>query len=174
MSSLDELRLVCPRCRSVTPSGELRTSHLNCSSSGKLARPGKLETEAAIVCGNAACNARFPVVSGVPLIFRHADTIGWLSCAPLDLTGQPAEALVAYLNDSDPSSELSQLAGRLARGVWASFHDWLHSPEAPLAGATTPHAVRLIRWLGSRRPRHRQQQLRPIRIGREMLRRVHP
>src|SRR6266540_2746496 len=80
---LSGLRLVCPRCRRVAEDGRLLVADLLDDAGHRPAALGALESSRALECASPTCRARYPVVAGIPVVFRSPDacaldTAAWL------------------------------------------------------------------------------------------------
>jgi hypothetical protein len=138
--TLSSIRLVCPRCRRLDDQGRLLVSGLRDTSTDREAVLGSLEGSGALECASANCRARYPVVYGVPVIFRSPDGCAleeapWFGPASLG-----AETLLAAITGRDPASPLAQGAARVGRWAQAAFGDWADE-------AGTSHVRDVMRWL---------------------------
>lgn len=150
---LAQVRLICPRCRHVTQDGRLHQAPLF-TRAGELATLGtELASESALSCHVEGCQARYPVLYGIPVLFRRPEALDLELSPPLDpslLGGSPTDAherLEALLQGQLPEgSALARLYSRLGRYALAAFSDvlaadWLE--ERP----PMPHAVEVMGWL---------------------------
>jgi hypothetical protein len=132
------VRLVCPRCRRLDDQGRLVAHGLRDASRDREAVLGSLEGIGALEC--SSCRARYPVVYGVPVVFRSPDACAleqapWFGPASLD-----ADTLLAAVTQRDPASPLAQDVARVGRWAQAGFGDW-----ADEAGGS--HAREVVKWL---------------------------
>jgi|RhiMethySRZTD1v2_1073278.scaffolds.fasta_scaffold246100_3 uncharacterized protein YbaR (Trm112 family) len=143
----DDLRLICPRCRHVGADGTLVRHALACTSSdGPPAVLGRLDDVPALTCTRPTCAAAYPVIDGIPVIFRQPEAFDLSLSPPADLLSLPPRTLRAAVAGQPPGA-LPALLARLARHAWAGFHDWL-GPEWAFEGLSTGvHPVELMAWL---------------------------
>jgi hypothetical protein len=139
--ALSSIRLVCPRCRRLDDQGQFRVHGLRDPSGDRGAVLGSLEGARVLECTSASCRARYPVVYGVPVVFRSPDACvleqaPWFGPAAVD-----PETLLATITRRDPASPLAQDVARVGRWVQAEFGDWADE-------ASTSHAREVVQWLG--------------------------
>lgn len=146
--SFNILKLICPRCRRVGPKGELLISTIVEFNTQRPAVLGQLDKIHALQCSNQHCQALYPVLKGIPLIFSDPEAISLIHSPPIDLLSLPYITLKALLTASNPDSPLPTLMARLARYIRAGFSDWFtdDTSEDPLR-ALPPHAVQLMATL---------------------------
>jgi hypothetical protein len=140
---------VCPRCRRADDDGALVRFPLEAELEGRRIRavPGELHGTHAVACTNPDCLAQYPVVEGIPVVFRDPNAIDLLSCMPYDVTAIPNLRLIAAVTGQSPDAGLSALVARLSRLTWAGFHDWLGDDWQVPGVSCEVHAVQVLRWI---------------------------
>lgn len=158
-SSLPPLRLICPRCRHADRAGVFHLHPLvlpgdSAFSPARLSRG--LERARVLECSNRHCRARYPVIEGIPVIFRDPDALSLALNPPVDLLSLGADRLVALVEGQSPENALASQLARLARYALAAFPDVLHPAERALElfpllpGQTlTAHGADVAGWLES-------------------------
>ncbi|MFM7200807.1 MAG: hypothetical protein ACKO6N_08450 [Myxococcota bacterium] len=151
--SLSRVLLICPRCRHVTAEGQLHQAPLY-TPGGMLATLGMdFSLEGQLCCRFQNCHARYPVLQGIPVLFRRPEALDLELSPPFDplsLGGAQTLArarLEGLLNGQlAEGSALARLYSRLGRYALAGFSDrvqveWLEELPA------LPHAVEVMGWL---------------------------
>jgi hypothetical protein len=138
--AFSDLRLVCPRCRRLDQDGKLLVAELREASSHRRAVLGALGSARALECASPGCRARYPVVAGIPVIFRSPDACALDPAAWFGPSAPGTETLAAAVTGRDPASPLAQDVARVGRWAWAGFGDWVEP-------ACASHARDVARWL---------------------------
>lgn len=134
------VRLICPRCRRVDDQGQLHVSGLRDTSTQREAVLGALDEASALECMSEHCRACYPVVSGVPVVFRLPDSCAIEQSAWFGPGGPKTETLIAAVSGRDQASALVQDLARVCRWLRAGFGDWLGDGHRP-------HVGQMLDWL---------------------------
>lgn len=155
------LPLICPRCRHLNPdTGHLHATRLLLEASSQPALLGSSSLSGAshLTCPTPSCNATYPVIQGIPVIFASPQPLELPANPPLDLFALPVSTQIALLTGRDPHAPLTQLYTRVARQLWSSFRDWTDEIAPP--GAEI-HTDATLRWVEEHA---RNLSLQPQRI----------
>lgn len=145
--------LICPRCRRLNAQGQLECHAIVLPDSAQPARLGpSLLPVPVIQCSNQFCAARYPVIEGIPVIFRDPRALDLSLSPPFDLLSLGPERLKALVEGQLPSNSLHSLLARLSRYLRAGFEDWIESSagDASNSSASTAsniHVVEVMRWI---------------------------
>jgi hypothetical protein len=134
------VRLVCPRCRRVDDQGRLLVSGLRDPSTDREAWLGSLGGSQVLECASATCRARYPVVSGVPVVFRSPDSCALEQAAWFGPSCPGVETLLAAVTRRDPASALAADVAQVGRWAQAGFGDWADDGR-------TCHVRDVLAWL---------------------------
>lgn len=146
------LLLICPRCRQLNAEGRLECHAIVHPQSRQPAFPGpSLHSVSVLECSNLHCRARYPVVEGIPVIFRDPRALDLTLSPPVDVLSLGTERLLALADGQLPSSGLHTLLARLARYLRAGFGDWIEEAlgESTKVSAPAIHAVEVLAWMQS-------------------------